>query len=126
MKNHEVGGILLGLVFKDYCEIVKITLPNKFDRFGHNFFIRSKKGAQPRIDNAWSKSDGTIIYLGEWHSHKENNPKPSLTDKELIKNSLRTTKMEIDFLFLIIVGQNCNLWVAKQTKNKLIELIQKK
>ena len=120
--TNESGGILLGNVYKNHCEIVKVTKPNKYDSFGPNFFVRSKRGAQPHINKAWKKSNGTEIYLGEWHTHFEEEPKPSLTDKNLIINSLRKTKMEIDFLFLIIVGFNRTFWVGKQTKEELIEL----
>jgi integrative and conjugative element protein (TIGR02256 family) len=84
--------------------------------------VRSKKGTQPQINKAWKKSRGTEIYLGEWHTHFEVNPTPSLTDKNMVKNSLRKTIMEIDFLFLIIVGLNRTIWVGKQTKEGLIEL----
>jgi len=111
--NNESGGIFLGNVYKNHCEIVKVTTPNKYDSFGPNFFVRSKRGAQPQINKAWKKSNGTEIYLGEWHTHFEDEPKPSLTDKNLVINSLRKTKMEIDFLFLIIVGLNRTLWVGK-------------
>jgi len=120
--KNEAGGILLGNVYKDRCEIVKITKPNKYDSFGPNYFVRSKRGAQPQINRAWKKSNGTNIYLGEWHTHFANDPKPSLTDKNMIINSLNKTKMEINFLFLVIVGLNNTFWVGKQTREKLIEL----
>ncbi len=119
---YEVGGILLGNVYNSLCEVVNITIPNKYDSFGKNFFVRSKRGAQPQINKTWKKSRGTKIYLGEWHTHLEVNPNPSLTDKNLVKDSLRETKMEIDFLFLIIIGLNRTFWVGKQTKAGLIEL----
>ena len=119
---NEAGGILLGNVYNSHCEVVNITIPNKYDSYGRNFFVRSKRGAQPQINKAWKKSRGTEIYLGEWHTHFEVNPTPSITDKQLVKNSLQKTRMEIDFLFLVIVGQKRTLWVGKQTKDGLIEL----
>jgi len=120
--KREAGGILFGYVYGDHSKIIDISGPNRFDLFGHNYFIRSKRGAQPKINKAWARSNGTIIYLGEWHTHFEKYPKPSATDKCLMTNSLRTTKMEIDFLFLIIVGLDNTYWVGKQTGNKLTEL----
>lgn len=120
--NNESGGILLGNVYKNLCEIVKVTTPNKYDSSGPNFFVRSKRGAQPHINKVWKNSDGTEIYLGEWHTHFEDEPKPSLTDRNLVINSLKKTKMEINFLFLIIVGLNRTFWVGKQTKEGLLEL----
>jgi integrative and conjugative element protein (TIGR02256 family) len=120
--DNEAGGILLGNVYKDHNEIATITTPGRLDKFGKLFFIRSKKGAQPRINRAWKKSYGTLIYLGEWHTHSEANPTPSSEDKTMIKKGREETIMEIDFLYLIIVGQNETYWVGKQTKEGLIEL----
>jgi integrative and conjugative element protein (TIGR02256 family) len=120
--DYEAGGILLGYVYKNYSEIIIATVPNKYDSFGSNFFIRSKIGAQPQINKAWHRSNGTVIYLGEWHTHLEINPKPTIIDKNMIINSLKKTKMEIDFLYLIIVGLNNTFWVGVQTEKDLIEL----
>ncbi len=121
-KKNESGGILLGNVFNSHCYIVKVTTPNKYDSFGPNYFVRSKQGAQSYINKSWKKSNGSEIYLGEWHTHFEELPLPSNIDKEMILNSLKKTKMEIDFLFLIIIGLNNIFWIGKQTKEILIEL----
>lgn len=120
--RYEAGGILLGYVYKNHSEIIRVTVPNKYDSFGPNFFIRSKRGAQPQINKTWHKSNGTVIYLGEWHTHLEINPKPTRIDKNMTINSLKKTIMEIDFLYLIILGLNHTYWVGKQTKKELIEL----
>src|SRR4030065_2453388 len=85
----EIGGILLGTVYTSHCEIVRATIPNKYDKCGRTDFVRSKRGAQLEIIHEWKNSTGTIIYLGEWHSHFENNPTPSLVDRALIANSLK-------------------------------------
>ena len=118
----ESGGILLGYVYRDHTEAVKVTTPSRFDSFEPRFFIRSRISAQAQIDKAWKKSGGTLIYLGEWHTHSETNPKSSVVDREMIIKSLRETKMEIDFLYLIIVGHNCGYWVGKQIRKRLSEL----
>ncbi|PIV64643.1 MAG: hypothetical protein CO162_00955 [bacterium (Candidatus Ratteibacteria) CG_4_9_14_3_um_filter_41_21] len=118
----ESGGILLGYVYRNYTEIAKVTTPNRFDTHRLRFFIRSKVSAQAQINKAWIKTRGTLIYVGEWHTHSETNPKPSDVDKKMIMKSLKETKMEIDFLYLIIVGCNSTYWVGKQTMEELIEL----
>ena len=94
----ESGGILLGYVYKDHTEIVKVTTPGKFDYYTKNVFIRSKISAQFQINKSWGKSKGTLIYLGEWHTHSEKNPTPSIVDKGMIRKSLKETIMEINFL----------------------------
>jgi hypothetical protein len=50
------------------------------------------------------------------------NPKPSVVDIKMIKKVLNDTDMEIDFLYLIIVGVNNTFWVGKFTKNDMERL----
>lgn len=121
-KCNEAGGILLGRIYDDYNEIIDITTPNRFDKWGRSFFVRSRKGAQPRINRSWKKSNGTLIYLGEWHTHFKIKPIPSYQDRNMIGNTLKITTMDIDFLYLIIVGLENTYWVGKQTSQRLFEL----
>ena len=53
----EAGGILLGFCVSGFMEICEATIPGKLDRFGQFFFIRSKNGAQRKINKAWIKSE---------------------------------------------------------------------
>jgi len=118
----ENGGILLGHVARDYVMIAEATTPTRFDFRTIITFVRVKIPAQLRINKVWKKSSGTLIYLGEWHTHRETNPTPSAQDKKMILKSLQETKMEIDFLYLIVVGINRTYWVGKQTKNGLTKV----
>lgn len=121
--NNEAGGVLLGYVYKDYDLIVKATVPNKWDSSGLFFFRRAKQPAQRHINQAWKKSEGFLIYLGEWHTHCEVNPVPSSNDKNMIQKAVAETKMEIDYLYLIIIGQDDSIWIGRQTKEgKLVKL----
>ena len=113
---NESGGILLGYVTKNCDYIQEVTIPNKYDSKGLRFFIRSKEPAQKKINKSWKISKGSLIYLGEWHTHYENNPKPSRDDVNMIKRALKNTEMEIDFLYLIIVGVNNTFWVGRCTE----------
>jgi integrative and conjugative element protein (TIGR02256 family) len=118
----ENGGILLGHVARDYVMITEATTPTRFDLKTIITFVRAKIPAQLRINKAWRKSNGALIYLGEWHTHRETNPTPSAQDKKMILKSLQETKMEIDFLYLIVVGINRTYWVGKQNKNGLTKV----
>jgi len=118
----EAGGILLGNVATDYVEIANVTVPTRFDLRNLFSFVRAKIPAQLRINKSWKKSSGTTIYLGEWHTHRETNPRPSLKDRQMISKVYKETKMEIDFLYLIIVGLNGTYWIGKQTGKRLIKV----
>ena len=115
----ESGGILLGHVYSDYDYITKVTVPNEYDSSEHNCFNRSRIPAQAEINRVWKKSYGSLIYLGEWHSHRDIHPTPSTTDVEMIKTAFNETEMEIAFLYLIIVGLRNTYWAGRQTFNGL-------
>lgn len=120
----EAGGILLGKAYTDRDEVLNITVPGPEDwrqRFG---FIRRKRPAQRAIDTAWETSKGTLIYLGEWHTHPVPRPVPSGTDLRMIKRMLRTTVMEIDYLYLLIVGLGLDCWLGRQIGENTSELKQ--
>ena len=121
--SDESGGIPLGYVYKDHAEVVEVTVPNQLDSSGPGFFVRSRAGTQPKVDEAWKKSYGTLIYLGEWHTHSQVTPLPTGADRWMIKNALEQAEMEIDFLFLFIVGQEDTFWVGRQTRRELTELM---
>jgi integrative and conjugative element protein (TIGR02256 family) len=118
----EAGGILLGNVAVDYVEITNVTVPNRFDLRNFCSFVRARIPAQLRINKSWKKSSGTTIYLGEWHTHREVDPTLSLDDRQMIAKVFKETKMEIDFLYLIIVGLNGKYWVGKQTSKGLTKV----
>lgn len=45
------------------------------------------------------------------------NPTPSSVDRKLLKGMINDSKLDIDFLFLVIVGID-GFYVASQTKNE--------
>ncbi|OME64248.1 hypothetical protein BSK65_29385 [Paenibacillus odorifer] len=116
--QHEAGGILLGRIYQDGKVIVEqISTPGRYDKSGKYFFERNVKYAQQIVNKAWKDSNGEIQYLGEWHTHPEMNPTPSSVDHKLLKGMINDSKLEIDFLFLVIVGID-GFYVASQTKDE--------
>ena len=74
-SDPEAGGVLLGRIVCASDDIVvdDVTQQTRQDRATRFNFFRSKRSAQPAVDHVWSVSDGTRIYLGEWHTHPEDN-----------------------------------------------------
>jgi len=118
----ESGGILLGKIYHSYDVISDIVMPCKKDKKGIAFFIRSFKSANKVIKNEWERSQGKINYLGEWHTHKEINPTPSGTDKQMIKNVFSNVALELDQIYLFIIGIQNSIWLGKQEKKNLYKL----
>ena len=118
----ELGGILLGQAFCHHDEVVHVCAPSRDDVPGLFSFLRRKRPAQRKISRAWSKSGGHLIYLGEWHTHPGSEALPSGVDRRMIKRALRRTRMEIEYLYLIIAGKEGSCWVGRQDREGLIPL----
>ena len=77
----ESGGILLGYVREPHLEVLEATEPTCWDKRLRCFFDRSAQGHHDLAQSRWAESDGLVRYLGEWHTHPEDYPSPSLVDK---------------------------------------------
>lgn len=119
-KANEAGGILLGQITNEKVYILKVTTPNKFDRASRYSFDCNKDAAQVIIDYEFTNSGQKTIYIGEWHTHPENNPNPSGVDKRMIDNQYFKNKLNEPFLILIIQGLK-GLYVAMFDGKKLEE-----
>lgn len=103
-RKSEAGGILLGKISEHKINVLKASFPNIFDRTSRYTFIRDKRIAQILIDYEFHNNNKKMIYIGEWHTHWEDYPKPSLQDKRMIKEQFFKNKINEDFLLLIIIG----------------------
>ena len=79
-KSSEAGGILLGHVRGTHLEILEATEPSFWDRRFRYFFERMPYRHQGIDRRRWSASNGFIRYIGEWHSHPQDQSSPSSID----------------------------------------------
>lgn len=102
----EAGGVLLGRHLLGTADIVvdDLTEPMPGDTRSRLRFSRQQRSHQRRIDAAWLLSQGTCIYLGEWHTHPELDPTPSSTDLADWRRHLRADVYDGDSLYFVIVG----------------------
>jgi integrative and conjugative element protein (TIGR02256 family) len=102
-SNVEAGGILLGSYRGPHIEIVQCTVPMRKDartRFG---FVRRDPGHQRVADSAWRASGRTINFVGEWHTHPEDHPRPSSVDRNTWLDQMR--RRHPNPLFFLIAGR---------------------
>ncbi|MCC6175205.1 MAG: Mov34/MPN/PAD-1 family protein [Chloroflexi bacterium] len=112
----EAGGVLLGRHIRDSNDIVVdgVTTPMAGDRRTRRRFRRGKKRHQAAIDEAWRVSNGTSTYLGEWHSHPEPLPTPSLIDRLDWGRKILFDR-HADPIFFVIVGiSEIRVWEGRR------------
>lgn len=112
LKDSEAGGILIGriLIENNNFIIDDVTEPMNFDVRKRNYFKRSSQGHQEYFNNVWENTNGHCFYLGEWHTHPENDPTPSWIDKKNWKR-IMSLNHEADTLFFCILGiEKVNMW----------------
>jgi integrative and conjugative element protein (TIGR02256 family) len=121
----EAGGMLLGRLINGSDDVIidEVTEPASSDRRGRLFFMRSKKHAQQHVNSAWEESERTRNYLGEWHTHPEDDPVPSTQDLYNWRRIATVAQYEQDYLFFIIVGRNkTRIWELHKVRGTLAEL----
>lgn len=77
----EAGGLLLGSVHGTHIIIEQATVPTAWDKRFRCLFMRMSFGHEAIALARWTASQGTIRYLGEWHTHPEDHPHPSGLDR---------------------------------------------
>ena len=104
-NESETGGILLGQIYTNgeilVCICSEPCIAGQANRIS---FSRSSKIANKIINDAFEGSNGTILYVGEWHTHPEPYPRPSATDKASIEEIYQTTNINDSILIYVIVG----------------------
>ena len=104
--KEEAGGIMLGYCMDEnnYC-IIEVTMPNMGDKRSRYGFWRTSVLHQRLLNGFFKRSKGKNIYLGEWHTHPEDVPKPSGLDKKSIVDQIRKSKLNSDKIFALIMGR---------------------
>ena len=72
--------------------------------------IRDANIANDFINEEFRRSNGTRVYLGEWHTHLERNPNPSPVDKKTICKIYKKETLRLVLVIFAIVGWNNIYW----------------
>lgn len=115
---HEAGGILMGLRRGRHIEVTFATTPKREDRRTRTAFHRLSLFHQRFAIRAWHRFDRTLDYVGEWHTHPEQNPSPSPIDRAEWAKLMRRSKGELVFMILGISG----LWPGLSSRGVVKQL----
>lgn len=107
----ESGGILLGKVRGEHLEVLHATRPSLRDSQRRFFFERAPFSHRDQANRYWKESGGLIRYLGDWHTHPEIHPTPSLLDR-LEWNKLAAFRQDHRPVLVVVVGTH-SLWVEQ-------------
>jgi integrative and conjugative element protein (TIGR02256 family) len=104
-KDNEAGGILLGrhLIDSEDVTVDEISTPLVSDKRSRFSFFRSS-GHNQIANTTWKASNGYVSYVGGWHSHPEDFPRPSATDLKDWRKCSKNDSYHGDKLFFLIVG----------------------
>lgn len=105
----EAGGILLGYRRGTHLHVVRATIPQHADQRSRFSFHRISHEHQMIATDHWEKSAQTMDYIGEWHTHPEEQPQPSSIDVHAWK--LISEKHKVPMIFAI-AGQRDSIWLG--------------
>ena len=100
----EAGGLLLGSVHGGHLLIEQATFPTAWDKRFRYLFERMPFGHEAIALSRWTASQGTVRYLGEWHTHPEDHPHPSGLDRSEW-NRLSAQRRDKRPMLAVIVGR---------------------
>lgn len=108
----EKGGILMGELYPKknliiITHLIEVPSLNKTSvtyemdmQFTHNI-----------INETWTKSGGTITYIGDWHTHPEYSPKPSIQDYLTFSKNYFQSSIDQNLLIYVIFGYSSK-WIG--------------
>ncbi len=101
---NEYGGFLIGRYTNGNKHLVVLdtVLPESFKTSKYSF-ERSTKGIFEKL-SAFYNEDPKKFYIGEWHTHPDNNSNPSLTDISAIKTIAKSENSFLANPVLLIIG----------------------
>lgn len=126
-RDKEAGGMLIGHHPLDTEDITldRLTTPQPEDRRGRHFFHRDQAAHQQLLDLQWILSDGKRTYVGEWHTHPEDDPQPSGLDLNSWRKAVRSTDFHGPGLLFIIVGRHTTrIWYGTKGQDTFPLLLE--
>jgi len=91
-----------------------VTTPMPGDRRSRFRFLRHHARHQGVLDRAWATSGGTCTLIGEWHTHPEPDPAPSLIDQLTWRRKLMADEFSGHLVFLIVGTKSIRGWEGRR------------
>lgn len=100
-RTTEAGGQLFGTVSPDAVRVMAATGPYPQDERRRYQYRSEPAAAKSAIDE---QARAGRLYLGEWHTHAEEDPQPSRADVEAMRTLRMKSQLNASSVLLVIVG----------------------
>jgi integrative and conjugative element protein (TIGR02256 family) len=120
----EAGGLLFAEFHLPEIKVVFASTPSRWDNRSRFLFIPHRASQRQIIPERF---DNNQHLIGEWHTHPEPRPTPSLLDLQSMKESFVKSRHELNYFLMIIVGNMASrleLWVSIHNGRK-VEVLER-
>ncbi|MBY5705803.1 hypothetical protein HFO38_24320 [Rhizobium leguminosarum] len=110
--SQESGGQMFAKLSPNHWRIEVATGPRRGDRRGRFHFWPDRRAEQDEINRFY---DQGLEFVGDWHSHPEDTPRPSRNDIHSMDNIVRESVHSLPGILMVIVGRNdppSGLWIS--------------
>jgi len=117
----EAGGQLFFRPDESVFRVGLATGPGRHDRCSPFSFWPNRAREQQDIQRFFPQG---LHYIGDWHSHPEDNPSPSDTDINKMLAIFRESDHQLPFMLLVVVGRSSDsggLWVGTVNREGVAE-----
>lgn len=110
--SREAGGQMFARLSPNHWRIEAATGPRRNDRRGRFHFWPDRKAEQEEINLFYEKG---LEFVGDWHTHPEDIPRPSRSDITSVENIVRESVHRLPGILMCIVGRReppQGLWLS--------------
>lgn len=97
----EAGGQLFGTVTSELVQVSCVSGPHRGDERSRYSFRSDPRAAQREINRFAARG---LAYLGEWHTHAEEIPRPSGSDLGAIREIVDRSQLNTSTVVMLIIG----------------------
>jgi integrative and conjugative element protein (TIGR02256 family) len=98
----EAGGQLFGTINAEQVCVTEASGPYAGDERSRYRYRSNPAAAQRAIEERHKRG---LFYLGEWHTHAEDNPSASSLDDDAMRRLISSSRLNSDALLMMIVGR---------------------
>lgn len=99
--SREAGGQLFASIDNRNVRLERATGPRASDHRGTRYFIPDRSAERREIEQLFEQG---LFYVGDWHTHAEPHPRPSIIDISSSQDTFRKSRHRLAGFVLAIVG----------------------